>query len=196
MRRLGLVVLVVVFAGLASGARAEMAGNVQFLVGQRWLEDDQWSPIDEPPIFGVEVDFAPKDSPIRVALAAIMSGESKSGSDPFFGVPGDAQAGFFEISAGFLWHPVKKAIVRPYLGAGVLTMGATIDDDFGAFVSDDIDQSFGFYGNVGVFFKVGESFNIGVDGRIVRGTDLEFRGLEVNGDYEQVGLLIGFSWGE
>ena len=49
--------------------------------------------------------------------------------------------------------------------------------------------------NVGIFFKVGDTFNIGFDGRIVRGTDVTFGGIETDVDYEQASLLLGFSWG-
>jgi opacity protein-like surface antigen len=170
-----------------------MSGNVQFLVGQRWLSD-AWGPVGEPSVFGVEVDFAPQTSPVRVALGVQLAGDSStlpnaiSGSD-------DIDVGFFELSAGFLWHPVKKAIVRPYIGGGVITMSAATGSSFGFFGADESDQSFGFYGNAGVFFKVGEHFNIGVDGRIVRETEFDFGATEIDGDYEQAALLIGFSWG-
>src|SRR5262245_51956758 len=43
-----------------------VAGNVQFLLGQTYLHDF-WKPLDEPMSFAVEVDFAPKTSPVRVA---------------------------------------------------------------------------------------------------------------------------------
>ena len=191
MRRLG-VVLVVVFVSTSFPALADMSGNVQFLVGQRWLSD-AWDAVDEPAVFGVEVDFAPETSPVRVALGAHLAADSSSLPGPIAG--GDAEVGFFELSAGFLWHPVRKAVVRPYIGGGVLTMGAAVGTDFDFFGADETDQSFGFYGNAGIFFKVGERFNIGVDGRLVRETSFELAGIEIDGDYEQLSLLIGFSWG-
>ena len=51
-----------------------MAGNVQFLLGQAYL-GDFWKPFDRPSLFGVEVDFAPKKSPVRVALAMNIFGD-------------------------------------------------------------------------------------------------------------------------
>jgi hypothetical protein len=90
---------------------------------------------------------------------------------------------------------VKKGVARPYIGGGVLTMAAATGNDVLLFGADEHDQSFGLYGNLGMFFKVGDHFNIGVDGRIVDGTHFELGPLERDGDYEQVSLLIGFSWG-
>jgi hypothetical protein len=177
-------------------AQAEdMSGNVQFLVGQRWL-DDAWKPLDQPAMFGVEVDFAPESSPIHVALAAMIAGDSQRITGNFYGDTGDVDLGFFELSAGFLWVPVKKGVVRPYIGAGVVLMGAGIGSNWTWFDAKDSDHSFGFYGNAGVFFKVGDTFNIGMDGRIVQGAKFTFAGQELDGDYTQAALLLGFSFGK
>ncbi len=176
-----------------------MSGNLQFLIGQRYLTDDPWKPIDSPSAFGVEIDFAPSSSPIHVAMSVQVAGESgttKPGQT-YFGQTGGIDNRFFEFSAGFLWHPVKHGVVRPFLGAGALLITAADNTDFGAFSSDNhSDQSFGWYGNAGVFFKVGDSFNIGLDGRIVRGSHVTIETTSVHADYEQVCMLIGFSWGK
>ena len=192
-------VLAAAFLAAGTASAEDMTGNVQFLIGQRYLSDDFWKPLDSPSNFGIEIDFAPVSSPVHVALGVIVAAESGTATvtTPFFGeTSGSIDTRFFEFSAGFLWHPVKKAIVRPYLGAGALTLTAANSSDWGIFSSNsDSDQSFGFYGNAGIFFKVGDSFNIGLDGRIVRGTKITLGGLEGDADYEQVNMLLGFSWG-
>ena len=173
----------------------QMAGNTQFLIGQTYLEDF-WTPLDAPSSFGVEVDFAPKKSPVRVALAMHLFGDTQRVASPYFGATGKVGAGFLEFSAGVLWHPVKHGVVRPYLGAGVLNILAAVGAGSDFWTSGDSDQSFGYYGNAGIFFKVGDTFNIGIDGRLVRGTSVTLAGLEGNADYGQVNLLLGFSWGQ
>lgn len=171
-----------------------MAGNTQFFIGQTYLHDF-WKPLDEPASFGFEVDFAPEKSPVHVALGFNIAGDTQKVSTPYFGETGKVGAGFVEFSAGFLYHPVKKAVVRPYLGGGILRTFAGIGSGSDFWSGGDGDQSFGFYGNAGVFFKVGDTFNIGLDGRIVRGTSLTIAGQDVNVDYGQASLLLGFSWG-
>lgn len=181
---------------VASGASAEdMSGNVQFLVGQRYMSD-YWKPLDRPTMFGVIVDFAPESSPVRVALGGQFALASKSVTDPVFGKTGDVNAGMFEFSAGFLWLPVRKGVVRPYLGAGAVLITAGIGNDWADWGSGDTDTSFGFYGNAGLYFKVGDTFNIGLDGRIVRGTSIQLGPDEGDANYEQVSLLLGFSFGK
>jgi len=192
MRRFVLA-LVLVLSLSAAPRAADMTGNVQFLLGQRWLSDSWGDVKDEPSVFGVEVDFAPVTSPVHVALSMQLAGDSSTLPGPL--TSGDVDVGFFEFSAGFLWLPVKKAVVRPYIGGGGLTMAAATGNDFLLFGADEHDQSFGFYANAGVFFKVGDHFNIGVDGRAVRETSFELGPLEVDGDYDQLSFLIGFSWG-
>lgn len=196
MKRL-LVLVAFVAATLAAGsARAEdMSGNVQFLVGQRYLAD-AWQPLDRPMTFGVMVDFAPESSPVHVALGGSMAGQEQTITGTFFGDTGKVQSGFFEFSAGFVWLPVKKSFVRPYLGAGVVMLGAGVGSDWNFFDSGDTDSSFGFYGNAGIFFKVGDTFNIGIDGKIVTGTKVTLVGQEVDADYTQASLLMGFSFGK
>jgi hypothetical protein len=213
--RQGVTVVVLVAAFLAAGAAwaedpedtapAEeaqtasssdgMTGNVQFLIGQTYLSDF-WKPIDEPASFGIEVDFGPSRSLVHVAMGWSGSLDSGTVTTPYFGRTGHVAVGFLEFSAGFLVHPVRKGFVRPYFGAGALRVFASTDSGANAWNGGDSDQSFGFYGNVGLFFKVGDHFNIGFDGRIVRGTKILIVGVEGDADYEQINMLIGFSWGK
>lgn len=171
-----------------------MTGNTQFLIGQVWLQD-QWAPIDEPASFGFEVDFGPKKSLVHVALGFNVAADSQQVSGTLFGETGDVGVGFLEFSAGFLVHPVKKAPVRPYIGGGIVRTFAGVGSDWAFGSGGGTDTTFGFYGNAGIFFKVGDTFNIGFDGRIVRGTDVRFAGIDTDVDYVQASLLLGFSWG-
>ena len=177
-----------------SHASSGMAGNAQFLLGQAYLHDS-WKPFDEPSTFGVRVDFAPAKSPVHVALGLNMAVQSKNISTPFYGQNGKVGVGFLEFSAGALWLPVKKAVVRPYLGLGIVRIlaGAGSGSNWS---NDENDNSFGFYGNAGIYFKVGDTFNIGFDGRLVRGTKITLAGVETDVDYGQASLLLGFSWGQ
>lgn len=171
-----------------------MAGNVEFFIGQAYLTDF-FAPVDEPASFGFEVDFAPKKSPVHVALGMNFAGETKHVTGTYFDQTGKVGAGFVEFSAGFVWQPVRKSIVRPYLGGGVVRMFAFVGEGSDYWIDGDNDQSFGFYGNAGLYFKVGDTFNIGIDGRAVRGTNITLAGIEGDVDYNQVSLLLGFSWG-
>ena len=196
MRRVvGAIVIALALLAPQAAWAEDMSGNVQFLVGQRYL-GDFWKPLDTPMMFGVSVDFAPESAPVHVALGASMAGDQQVISGPYFGETGDVQDGFFEISAGFVWLPVKKSVARPYLGAGIVILGAGVGANFDFWDTGTGDHSFGFYGDAGIFFKVGDTFNIGLDGRIVRGTSITLAEQDGDADYEQASLLLGFSFGK
>ena len=54
-----------------------MEGNVQFLIGQNYL-GDVWQPLDQPAMFGVEVDFAPKKSPCTSLSPRVCRGRARA----------------------------------------------------------------------------------------------------------------------
>ena len=107
-----------------------MTGNTQFFIGQAWLQD-QWAPLDEPASFGFEVDFGPKKSLVHVALGFNIAFDEQTVPSTFFGETGDVGVGFAEFSAGFLVHPVRKAPVRPYIGAGIVRTFVGVGADWG-----------------------------------------------------------------
>ena len=170
------------------------SGNVQFLMGKTYLHDF-WRPLDEPASFAIEVDFGPESSPVHVAISTHVFGQVRDVSSPFFGETGKVADGFLELSVGFVWHPVKRGVVRPYLGGGGLSMAAFAGEGWDFWASGINDHSFGYYGNAGIYFKVGDHFNIGVDGRVVRGTSITLEGRGGDADYGQVSLLMGVGWG-
>jgi opacity protein-like surface antigen len=181
MRRARGFLLMAVIALVAGNALAA-DGNVNFILGQRNLSDEVWEfvDLDSQPLFGVNADFGGEGWPVHVAVGVNISADTS----------GDLTAAIADLSVGGLWVPRKGKTVRPYLGAGVSTVGVAIDDDF----DDETDQSFGFYANGGVFFRLGSHFNIGADLRMVRGTSFEVLGAEFDADYVQLGLLLGVGW--
>lgn len=196
MSRIAAVAVLALAVLVPSAARAEdMSGNVQFLVGQRYL-GDFWKPLDTPMTFGVNVDFAPESAPVHVALGMSMAGDQQTITGSYFGDTGDVEDAFWELSAGFVWLPLKKGVARPYLGAGIVILGAGVGSDWNFWDGGDTDHSFGFYGNAGVYFKVGDTFNIGLDGRAVTGTKITLGTQEGDADYWQAALLLGFSFGK
>jgi hypothetical protein len=179
-----LLALVVLVAGNAFAAD----GNVNFVLGQRNLSDDLWDfeslGLDTQPAFGVNADFGGEGWPVHFAVGLNVSADTG----------GDVTVAVADISFGALWLPRKGKLVRPYLGAGISSVGIGVDDDF----DDETDQSIGLYANGGVYFQIGSHFNIGADLRLLEGTSFELPGIvpgfEFDADYLQLGLLLGVSW--
>lgn len=161
-------------------------GNCNFLVGTRSLDNNAWDPVSPQPSFGVNVDITPGKAPIALAFGGQVSAREKD----------DVTYAIAEAYLGFLWKPTVGGNVHPYIGGGVAHVAAAINIDFGRFDEDDDDSSVGYYANGGVYWRLGERFNLGVDARLLRGTEGELFGLTADADYFQTSLLLGFSWGE
>ena len=56
------------------------------------------------------------------------------------------------------------------------------------------DQSFGYYLNGGVFWRLGKRFNIGLDLRYLGGAEVTVLDVDFSPNYMQAGLILGFGW--
>ena len=176
LKRQGLGAIVVL---LASCGVAVAAGNVNFLLGDRSM-DNEANALDKQSAFGVNGDFGGDSWPVRLAWGANFSVESQDETD----------SAIFDLSFGVTYIALRNKRIRPYVGVGLATVGIAIDDGF---ISES-DQSFGYYGNVGVYGRLGPKFNLGIDYRLMRGTDVELLDFGFDADYSQVSLLVGFGW--
>jgi hypothetical protein len=196
MKRAAVTVTVAVLAVVLMAftpARADAAGNVNFFVGQKSLDDNDWQPLEDQPAFGAIMSFGADDWPVQIAADVLVTVDQETVS----GV--DFTATTFEFDAGVRWLIYKKGKVFPYVGAGVGVIGAALEGEFGLGSTDAADAGFGFWADAGVFFRLGKAFNIGVDLRYSDASvDLDFGSgfvaQDVNAGGFSYGLLIGFGW--
>ena len=177
-----------VLAMVAAATPALAEGNANFVLGGRWLDEDEWEPVEEQGVFGVTVDFGKESWPINLAAGFMVSG-----SEEDFGAV-DIEGSITEFSFGVLktW---KEGTIRPFVGGGLALVEAEIEVDGpgGASASDD-DNSGAIYGQGGVYWRIGPRFNIGGDVRVLLGSDVEIGGVDREADYFQIGLLLGWGW--
>jgi outer membrane protein with beta-barrel domain len=165
-------------------APAFAGGNANFIVGGRTLEKGEWDPLQDQTFFGVNVDFGKERWPVQ--LEAGTSGSRKDKT--FFGQ--DLTLTVSELSFGVLrrWSTGKN--IRLYMGGGLTNITAKIEVSGRS--ADD--SSLGLYGHGGIYWRLGRRFNIGVDARLVRATDINFPGGSTNANYDQLGVLAGWGW--
>ena len=191
LRAASIVLLSFVLMLFPSAARA--GGNLNFVYGQRSLDEDFWEPTEDQTVLGAEVDFGGDDWPITIALGYWTSEDDGTLSNvPILG-PVDLDAELSEWSVGI--HKVWKAgIARPFVGGGISFVDADADvsSNFGD-VSDS-DDSNGVYVEGGVFWRLGTALNLGLHARLLEGTDLTLFDIDGDADYWQIGGLIGFGW--
>ena len=182
--------LMIVLAIAAAPALAE--GNANFLIGGRQLDEDQWDPLDQQGVVGVTVDFGGADWPIHLETGFYGSSDDENDfGGPFdVEVTGSVAEVFFGVNK--TWEPGER--IRPFVGGGLADVIADLEIDTAIGDTDDDDSSLGAYVHGGVFWRLGKRFNIGLDARIVTGTDITLFTEDGDADYFQGGLVLGFGW--
>lgn len=182
------------FAGLllfSTAARAD--GNMNFVYGQRSLDEDFWEPTEDQTVLGGTIDFGGANWPVHIAAGYYQSDDDGTlNTFPILGsVDLDAELSEWSVGVHKVW---KAGMVRPFVGGGVSFVSADADvTSVLGDVSDD-DDSTGIYVQGGVFWRLGEWFNLGFDARLLEGTDLTLFDQDGDADYWQIGALIGFGW--
>jgi opacity protein-like surface antigen len=155
------------------------------MFGQRSLESEDFTPLDDPWSFGVDLAIKPGDVPFAVEFGTQFGGRTNSGIEL-------TQA---ELFLGGRLYVLPGYRVRPFVSGGGTLMTAELAQ--GQFVTDE--SSTGLYLRGGLLAEVTEFFSIGAEYRWVTGTefDLSFGGLggqDTDLDYGQwaVGFLFHF----
>ena len=163
------------------------AGNVNFFLGQKALDENEWAPVDEQGEFGVLVDFKQANWPVSMAIDFLVSVDETT--DAGFNVEGITS----EINFGVrkIWEVAGNPI-RPYVGGGL----ALINSEFtltGFLPVTDDDSGLGIWLNGGVYWTLGQSFNIGLDLRYSQ-ADVTLFGVDVDAGGTHAGLILGYHW--
>jgi len=163
------------------------SGNVNFFLGKKSVDSEYWAPVDDPVEFGVLVDFKPSGWPISVALDALGSYDQVTeGGIKFEGTTSEFNAGVRKI-----WQ-VSGSSVRPYIGGGLAFINAEFKGTGFNTVSDD-DKGTGIWLNGGIYWTLGQHFNLGLDLRYSE-ADVTLFGLEGKAGGTHAGLLLGYHW--
>lgn len=186
--------LVLCLATILLAAPALASGNLNFTSGSRTLDDDFWEPLEEQDDYGLTVDFGEPNWPVNIAIGYYQSsGDGTVASFPVLG-PVDAEGTINEWSLGAHRVWTLRSPVRPFIGGGLTYVETEADLDSALGGTSDDDSSNGVYVEGGVYFRLAEVLNLGVQGRMTEGTDITLFEGDGDADYYQVGLLFGFGW--
>ena len=186
--------------------------HITLLLGERFLDEDDWDPVEDQLAGGVEYDAYDHDTGNGFEVGGIYS----QNDDEVGGVDVDAYTA--EAYGGFrhTFNPdddhdgVRRdrngdgvvddrddaydddddLDVHPYLSAGLAVIRAEVDTDPG---SGDDDTSPGAYLRAGLAFDVGDSTRLGLDYRHMFLTDVDI-GPIGDVDYDQLMLTLGFAF--
>jgi hypothetical protein len=191
-RSTGLIVFTLALLGVPSAARA--SGDFNFVYGSRYLDKDFWDPTQTQEVYGATIDFGGAHWPVNIAVGYYKSHDSGTLTTlPILGdVDLDVDIEEYSLGVEKVWK-IGKA-VRPFVGGGFAYLKADARVESAISSTRDHDDTEGFYVNGGIFFRLGQVFNLGLDGRIVDGTGLTLFNQDGNANYWQVGALVGIGW--
>ncbi len=159
-------------------------------LGRRSMDDEvAWDRLENPFMLGFEGDYRAADSPLGAEYGLLIAADS----DEVAGI--DITSTFLELYGGVrLTGDIGSAKrLHPYIGAGVTLIFADVTTSFGFTENSDDDLTLGGYVRGGIYYDINRRFSIGVDGRVVYGTDIRLAGINSDADYEQLALVFG--WG-
>ena len=198
------LVLLTAASALQPSSSEAGPGYVNFVLGQKIYDSEEWDPIDKQPVFGAEAAFGPAAWPVHIMTFLQRSSKSKDevvdlGSG-LVNVTFEADTWEVGVGANKTWMAGK---LYPYLGAGLDY--AKVDVTFkqgGTSASDDA-NGLGFWGGAGAFYRIGTRFNVGgtaryssanVDFNAFDTLNVDFAGAEVDGGGFTFGFLVGWGW--
>lgn len=188
--------VVLLFALLAVSASASAETNVNFFLGQKLLDGDDWAPAEDQMQFGLLVDHAVAKGAINLAFDVLFArGEGRG--DIGNGQEGDIKSKTSEFDVGV--RKIFKVFdnMRPYVGGGIGFLTAercAPEPPQRPFEVCRSDATLGFWINTGFYFTIAKNVNIGVDGRISAGSVTLGGAEEFKAGGPQYGLIVGYHW--
>jgi hypothetical protein len=177
-----------VFIACAAMAPPSLAaGNVNFILGQKMLDKDDWDPLEDQPEFGAQITVGGADWPVHIAIDVIGSLDEET----VFGE--DVTGSTVEVAPGVrkIWGKNKT---HPFVGGGI----ALVQGEVEVFSVSFDDTGTGYWIDGGVFWRLGPRFNIGFDARWSSAKiDFDVFGDPINdveAGGEHLGLLLGWGW--
>lgn len=168
--------------------------NINFLVGSRGLDENDWEPVDQQLDFGIEADTYKPHGGIGAELGAHYSFDEGKAQILNEG-EADVEGETWEVFAGARkTFPLVNDRLFPYVGMGLSYIHADFDATLSnGSVSDD-SATFGVYIRGGAYWNFVGNWHAGLDFRRLIGTEVDILGIESDADYFQAALFFGFAF--
>jgi opacity protein-like surface antigen len=157
------------------------SSHVSLLLGERWLDSSDWSPVDDQFVIGVGFDMPLTAIPAEFE-ANVFRSKDESGS-----VEGITR----EVSAGLRkTFVVGEEKLHPYVGGGLALIRGEVD----APGADDDDTSAAIYLHGGAAYDLAPNWQAGLDLRFLFGSDIDLNGHHGDADYTQLALFVAYGF--
>lgn len=177
--------------------------SVTLSVGERDLRDENaWEPSQDQFALGVTYDASwTRGTNVGIGVETSIFGSGRSKEVDVGGDDREFRAGTLEFAVGPRLDVAFGASgIHAYIAGGLahISAFAGLGDDNGDFFDDDDDDdndsSFAGYAHIGAYWRIERHFNVGIDFRILRGSDIEVFDVNTDADYDQLTLGFGYSF--
>lgn len=190
-------VLALALATPLAPTNAAAETNLNFSAGQKQLDEDDWSPVDEQSAFGVSIHHEPEGWWLG-ATVQVYNGAEDSFATLSNGNPAELRNDIWELSIGpSKVFKIPGVPVRVFAAGGYTYMTASLkireDTGSGIVSSRYKGDGNGLWASTGAFVTLAEKINLGLEGRYSTGeATLGGSDFELGGTY--VGALIGLNF--
>ena len=206
--------LVAVGLALLTGwapVRAET--NLNFVLGGKLLDSEDWPGGDSQGSLAFLSTFGPRSWPVQVAIDVVGSGSAEDSfniSRPGIEIRGDEvlQSTFeFDVGVRKIW---RVGNARPFVGGGLAIIWAQQEraiffpppfDHEGheslprpPVIVSDSDEAPGGWVDGGIFWRLGKRFNLGLEARF-SAAEVSLSGRDVQAGGVSLGMILGWGWG-
>lgn len=172
------------------------SGNVNFFLGAKILDDENWDPVDKHTEGGMFIDFKHSVLPFSIAIDFLYS---RDDADISVDVSGygifDTKVEFETTELDFgvrkIWGILNN--VHPFIGGGIAVIKAELKSKANENSVSDHDTGFGIWFDIGVYYTLNKRFNIGAD---VRWSKAKADLFDLDGDVGgwHYGVVVGVNW--
>lgn len=201
-RMLILVMLFSIFgASLAFAGQDSWTGNINVFLGTKSLDEDDWAPAEKQREVGIKLDFKQQSWPVSIALDYLHSRSDKESTLVYVPnlypgpIPATAEGETSELNFGVrkIWDSYSN--VRPFIEGGFSFVHAEFKATYPnqGISASDSDNGVGLWFGGGVYWLLGDHFNIGLE---LMGSSAEVTMFNVEGNAGggHFGLLAGYHW--
>ena len=163
-------------------------GSANFILGGKFLDGDDWEPIDDQFEVGVDIAFGGSDWPIWINVAGLVSGGE--GDLPIEQV---MEGSTSELALGINKTWTRRRF-QPYAQGGIAFVTTDVDiREEGSPTQSDHDAAVGLYLGGGGHWRLGSHFQLGGTARLTLAEGDVF-GNEFQGGGFHLGLTLGWGW--
>jgi hypothetical protein len=161
-------------------------GNVNGFIGAKYLDHNDWEPVDVQGAFGVIFDTAPRAWPISLAVNTIFSGAHDDDVIDTDGSTSELQLGVKKI-----WN--LPGLTRLFLAGGPDIVTAYTEIHTRSGHRDDRDTGVGLWLSSGAYWEIGRHINLGFM-ITASGAEVTLFNEDRNAGGLFIGILSGFHW--